>query len=84
VRAKVQTYEEAAASVAFTESDLADAIERVVGTATQTAQHRSHDELRRLVRMLDVRIALVEREDGRTMHVTGNISVPELSALVRA
>ncbi len=58
VRAKIQTYSEAAASVAFTESDLADAIERVVGTATQSAQHRSHDELRRLVRMLDVRIDL--------------------------
>ena len=62
----------------------ADAIERVVGTATQSAQHRSHKGLRRLVRMLDVRIDLQEREDGRTIHVSGNISVPELSTSVRA
>jgi hypothetical protein len=34
--------------------------------------------------MLDVRIDLQEREDGCTIHVTGDIAVPELSTSVRA
>ena len=84
VRSKIQTYSEAAQAVAFTHDDLAQAIEAVVGDATMKASARSDDDLRRLVRMLDVRIDLQEREDGRTIHVTGNISVHELSASVRA
>ena len=79
----MQAREEASA-VAFTHDDLAQAIEAVVGDVTMNASERSHDDLRRLVRMLDVRIDLVEREDGRTIHVTGNIALVTVSARVRA
>ena len=84
VRSKIETYAQAAASVDFTADDLAQAIEAVIGDATKTPSERSSDDLRRLVRLLDVRIDLAEREDGRSIHVTGRISVPELSASVRA
>jgi hypothetical protein len=48
------------------------------------ASERSHDDLRRLVRMLDVHIDLRETEDGRTIHMTGNIALVTVSARVRA
>ena len=84
VRSKIATYSEAAHAVAFTHDDLAKAIEGVVGGATMKASERSHDDLRRLVRSLEVRIDLREREDGRTIHVTGDIALVTVSARVRA
>lgn len=81
VRSQLATMQEAIAAVDFTADDLAQAIEAVVGSGTKRSDLRSDDDLSRLVRMLDVRVGLVERADGgRSIQVTGRIRVPEMNA----
>jgi hypothetical protein len=70
---KQATMEEAVAAVDFTADDLAQAIEAVIGNGSDA-------DLSRLARMLDVRVDLVERADGRSIMVTGRIRVPEMNA----
>ena len=79
VRSDLASLKSVVEAIDFTADDLAQAIAAVVGTATQKASVRSDDDLRRLVRMLDVRVDLAEKDQGRSIKVTGRVSVPALS-----